>query len=155
MLHWVRNHQPVVKGLYKSLKTGGKILLRMGGQGDAAGILAVMDDLKASNKWAQYFADFEFPFTFMGVDAYQRLLNDAGFSIKRVELIPKDMTHEGKAGLEGWIRTTWLPYTGRIPAELKEPFITEAATKYLENVPLSADGKAHVAMVMIEVEAVK
>ncbi|NOT66121.1 MAG: methyltransferase domain-containing protein [Methylotenera sp.] len=155
VLHWVRNHQPVVKGLYKSLKTGGKILLRMGGQGDAAGILAVMDDLKASNKWAQYFADFEFPFTFMGVDAYQRLLNDAGFSIKRVELIPKDMTHEGKAGLEGWIRTTWLPYTGRIPAELKEPFITEAATKYLENVPLSADGKAHVAMVMIEVEAVK
>ncbi|MDP1659908.1 MAG: methyltransferase domain-containing protein [Methylotenera sp.] len=155
VLHWVKNHQPVVEGLYKSLKTGGKILLRMGGQGDAAGILEVMDDLRGSDKWAQYFGEFEFPFTFMGVEAYQILLKEAGFSIKRVELIPKDMTHDGKAGLEGWIRTTWLPYTGRIPAELKEMFIEEAATKYLEKVPLGTDGKAHIAMVMIEIEALK
>jgi Trans-aconitate methyltransferase len=32
VLHWVKQHQPVIDGLYRSLKTGGKILLRMGGQ---------------------------------------------------------------------------------------------------------------------------
>jgi Methyltransferase domain. len=30
VLHWVKNHEPVVKGLYKSLRIGGKIFLRMG-----------------------------------------------------------------------------------------------------------------------------
>lgn len=155
VLHWVKHHQPVVDGLYNSLKVGGKILLRMGGKGDAEGIIAVMDELRTANKWARYFTDFEFPFTFHGVDDYHALLRAAGFSIKRVELIPKDMTHDGKSGLEGWIRTTWLPYTGRIPHQQRHEFIEEVCAKYLEKAPLAADGKVHVAMVMIEVEAEK
>lgn len=153
VLHWVKNHQPVIQGLYKSLRTGGKILLRMGGKGDAEGIISVMDEVRTSNKWAQYFADFELPFTFMAVDDYHTLLNDAGFSIIRVQLIPKNMMHDGKSGLKGWIRTTWLPYTGRIPEEMKDEFIEDAVTTYLAKFPLDADGKAHVAMVMIEIEA--
>jgi len=155
VLHWVKNHKPVIEGLYKSLRVGGKILLRMGGKGDAEGILSTMNDLKTSHKWAQYFTEFEFPFTFLGVDEYQALLKESGFSINRVELIPKDMKHDGKPGLEGWIRTTWLPYTERIPKEKRQEFIEEVSSKYLDKVPLEADGKAHVAMVMIEVEAKK
>lgn len=155
VLHWVKNHQPVIEGLYKSLKVGGKILLRMGGKGDAEGIISVMNDVKASNRWAQYFTEFEFPFTFLGIDDYQALLKDNGFFTNRVELIPKDMTHDGKTGLEGWIRTTWLPYTQLIPKEQRDEFIEEVAANYLAKVPLAADGKAHVAMVMIEVEAEK
>lgn len=155
VLHWVKNHKPVVEGLYKSLRVGGKILLRMGGKGDAEGILSVMNEVRAANKWAQYFTGFELPFTFLGVDDYQVLLKESGFSIIRVELIPKDMTHDGKSGLEGWIRTTWLPYTLRIPKEKMDNFIEEVSSKYLDKVPLEADGKAHVAMVMIEVEAEK
>jgi trans-aconitate methyltransferase len=155
VLHWVKNHKPVVEGLYKNLKIGGKILLRMGGKGDVEGILSVISNVKASNKWAQYFTEFEFSYTFLGVDEYEVLLKESGFSINRVELIRKDMTHDGKAGLEGWIRTTWLPYTERIPKEKREAFIEEVSSKYLDKVPLEADGKAHVAMVMIEVEAEK
>jgi trans-aconitate methyltransferase len=154
-LHWVKNHKPVVEGLYKSLRVGGKILLRMGGKGDAAGILSIMDKLKTSDNWAQYFTEFEFPFTFLGVNDYQALLRESGFSVIRVELIPKDMTHDGQSGLEGWIRTTWLPYTQRVSKEKREIFIEEVSAKYLDKVPLTADGKAHVAMVMIEVEAEK
>jgi trans-aconitate 2-methyltransferase len=155
VLHWVKNHKPVIEGLYKSLRVGGNILLRMGGKSDAEGIISIMNNVKASNKWARYFTEFEFPFTFPGVDEYQELLKESGFSINRVELIPKDMTHDGKSGLEGWIRTTWLPYTGRIPEEQRDEFIEEVSAKYLDKVPLAADGKAHVAMVMIDVEAEK
>jgi trans-aconitate methyltransferase len=155
VLHWVKNHQPVIEGLYKSLRVGGKILLRMGGKGDAAGIISTMNEVRTSNKWTQYFMDFEFPFTFLGIKDYHTLLNDAGFTIIRVELIPKDMTHQGKSGLESWIRTTWLPYTGRIPEAMQHEFIEDVATHYLAKVPLTADGKAHIAMVMIEVEAEK
>lgn len=155
VLHWVKNHQPVIAGLYKSLRMGGKMLLRMGGKGDAADIISTMNAVRASHKWAQYFTDFEFPFTFLGIEDYHALLQDAGFSIIRVELIPKDMVHDGKLGLESWIRTTWLPYTGRITPQQRDEFIEEVATNYLAKVPLSADGKAHIAMVMIEVEAEK
>jgi trans-aconitate methyltransferase len=109
---------------------------------DAEGIISIINDVKASNKWAQYFTEFEFPYSFLGIDEYQVLLKESGFSINRVELIPKDMTHDGKSGLEGWIRTTWLPYTERIPKEKREVFIEEVYLKYLDKVPLEADGKA-------------
>jgi len=38
-LHWVKNHKPVVEGLVRSLKPGVKILLQMGGKGNAEGLL--------------------------------------------------------------------------------------------------------------------
>jgi trans-aconitate 2-methyltransferase len=155
VLHWVENHQPVIEGLYKSLRKDGKILLRMGGKGDAQEIIAVMNSVSQSDKWAQYFTDFTFPFTFLGIDDYHTLLNGAGFSIIRVELIPKDMVHDGKAGLKGWIRTTWLPYTTRIPQSQQDKFIEEVVNNYLTKVPLDTENKCHVAMVMIEVEAQK
>ncbi|MGY6274753.1 class I SAM-dependent methyltransferase [Methylomonas sp. MgM2] len=46
VLHWVKQHHPVLDGLYRSLKSGGKILLLMGGKGDATGMLAAIDRVK-------------------------------------------------------------------------------------------------------------
>ena len=155
VLHWVKDHKPVLEGLFKSLRVGGQIVLRMGGKGDAQGIIAVMDDLKQSKRWSRYFADFSFPYTFLGTEEYQSLLNEVGLTAKRVELIPKDMTHAGESGLAGWIRTTWLPYTSRIPHGMRDEFIQEVCANYLARVRPGADGLVHVAMVMIEVEAEK
>lgn len=155
VLHWVKQHQPVIDGLYRSLKSGGKILLRMGGQGDAAAMRAAIDRVKDTAQWSRYFIGFEFPYTFPGVDEYQVMLKTAGFTVKRLELVAKDMSHDGRTGLAGWIRTTWLPYTHRIPEDLRESFIEAVCSSYLDQVPLSADGKAHVAMVLLEVDAEK
>lgn len=155
VLHWVKQHQPVVDGLYRSLKTRGKILLRMGGKGDVADMRAAIDRVKDTAPWSQFFIGFEFPYTFSGIDEYRVMLEAAGFTVKRLELIAKDMTHEGRAGLAGWIRTTWLPYTHRIPENLTESFIEAVCSSFLDQVPLSADGKAHAAMVLLEVEAEK
>jgi trans-aconitate methyltransferase len=155
VLHWVDDHRPVLSGLYRSLKPGGKLLLRMGGQGDVAEIRTTMDKVTMSAQWSEYFQGFEFPYTFPAVDEYRVMLKAKGFTIKRLELIATDMAHEGRAGLAGWIRTTWLPYTQRIPENLRESFIETVCSDYLDQVPLSADGKAHVAMVLLEVEANK
>lgn len=155
VLHWVKQHQPVIDGLYRSLKTGGKMLLRMGGQGDAAAMRMAIDRVKDSAPWSRYFIGFEFPYTFSAVDEYRVMLDAAGFTVKRLELVAKDMSHDGREGLAGWIRTTWLPYTQRLPEELRESFIETVCSCYLDQVPLCADGKAHVAMVLLEVEAEK
>jgi trans-aconitate methyltransferase len=154
-LHWVKNHKPVVDGIYKSLKPGGKALLQMGGQGNAKDILSVIDDLKHKEEWKPYFDGFEFPYGFLGSEEYAGLLAESGFSIDRVELIPKDMQHKDSEGLKGWIRTTWLPYTERIPLEKRDKFIDEIVAIYLERHPRDANEDIHLAMVRLEVEAKK
>ena len=35
VLHWVKDHKAVIKGMFKSLKKGGRVILQMGGKGNA------------------------------------------------------------------------------------------------------------------------
>jgi len=65
------------------------------------------------------------------------------------------MVQAGKEGLSGWIRTTWLPYTGRVPVSGRNRFISDLAESYLERYPPDSKGLVHVRMVRLEVEAHK
>jgi len=154
-LHWVKNHKPVLDGVFKYLKPGGKLLLQMGGKGNALEILSVLEEIQSQPEWQPYFNNFEFPYGFLGIEEYEEILLASGFKATRVELIQKDMEHDGKPGLEGWIRTTWLPYIECIPEGMQALFINTISTKYIDRAPLDSNSKVHVAMVRIEVEAEK
>ncbi len=154
-LHWIRDQRSALQGIARSLQSGGTALLQMGGRGNAAEIIALMDRLILSAHWASYFTNFDFRYGFYGPDEYTPWLCDAGLTPRRVELIAKDMIHEGKAGLAGWIRTTWLPYTQRVPEDECEPFISEMVEAYVAQHPLDGQGRVHVKMARLEVEATK
>lgn len=154
-LHWVADHLPVLKAVCRSLVPGGGFLMQCGGRGNAARILDLTGDITASQQWKEYFSGFSFPYHFYGPDEYRVWLEEAGLQPRRVELVPKDMLQQGQAGLEGIIRNTWLPYTERLPARLRESFVTEIAARYLERYPLDEKGQAHVQMMRLEVEAEK
>ena len=154
-LHWVRDHRPVVESIHACLKPGGRMLLQMGGQGNARTIIEILETIMQLPKYRRYFEGFEFPYGFHGVEYYQGLLAETGFIDRRVELIDKDMVHDTIEGFKGWIRTTWLPYTERLDDPDRDTFIDELAESYLQVEPLDAQGKAHVAMVRLEVEACK
>ena len=155
VLHWVKDHKAVIKRMFKSLKQGGRIILQMGGKGNAAGIVDVLSELQTEKKWHSYFNEFNFPFYFPGTNEYKKLLLDCGFTLNRIELIPKKMEHAGIEALKGWIRTTWLPYTQRVPKEERESFIDIVSKKYIERYSANSKGIINVQMVRLEVEAVK
>ena len=154
-LHWVKDHRPVVKSIYGCLKPGGRILLQMGGQGNARDLVQILETLMESPEYRAFFEGFEFPYGFHGVDYYEELLDETGFRHHRVQLIDKDMAHDGMAGLKGWIRTTWLPYTERLEDSARDKFIEKLAQNYVELKPPDGLGRIHVAMVRLEVEARK
>ena len=154
-LHWVKNQKPVIEGFFKGLRQKGKILLQLGGKGNAAEIISVLSGMQTDPEWKSYFEKFDFPYFFPGTDEYESILLKTGFKINRLELIPKDMAHAGKTGLEGWIRTTWLPYTQQVPSEKRDKFVDAVSTKYIERTPVDSKGRLHVQMLRLEVEAEK
>ena len=97
---------------------------------------------------------FEFPYGFHDPEDYGLWLKEANLNPIRVELIPKGMSYKDKDGLAGWIRTTWLPYTDRVPVHRRNEFITHLVEKYIEKHPLDSTGNVHVRMVRLEVEAI-
>lgn len=154
-LHWAHDHRPILKGIWRSLRPGGRILLQMGGDGNAAAIIRILDKMIAEKNWKQYFNYFEFPYGFHPPDVYIIWLEKTGFDAQRVALIPKLMKHDGESALAGWIRTTWLPYTERIPKKHRTKFIQELTHRYIKENSPDADGRIHVQMVRLEVEALK
>ena len=152
-LHWVVDHLSALRGIRKSLKPSGRILIQMGGRGNAAGIIEALETMIKDEKWQSYFTLFSFPYGFYGTEEYGPWLKKAGFKPKSVELIPKNMVHQGREGLSAWIRTTWLPYTQRVPETLRQEFIEEIVDQYLKKHPIAEDGTIHIEMVRLEVEA--
>ena len=44
-LHWIKNHIIVLKTIQRSLKLGGRVLIQMGGQGNARDVIKVVDEI--------------------------------------------------------------------------------------------------------------
>ena len=127
----------------------------MGGQGNVVDLIAVLDEMIARAPWGEYFADFSFPYGFYGPEEYTGWLAQGGLVADRLELIPKDMVHKNAAALVGWVRTTWLPYTQRVPEARRESFVEELIESYLAAHPPDSEGRTHVRMVRLEVEGHK
>ena len=154
VLHWVLDHKPVLKGIHQSLKPGGRAIVQMGGKGNGERVAEVLNDVMKRNKWEMYFNNFVFPYGFYSPDEYEPWLKDAGFEIIALELKPKDMVHETPEEFKGWFRTTWLPYTQRIPSTLRSEFVDLVVDEYCETV-CDRDGKLHTTMQRLEYIAVK
>ncbi len=152
-LHWIIDQASLLAGIKRALRPGGRMVVQMGGQGNCQGIFLVRDQLMASPRWREYFTGMSVAYRFPGDGEYAQLLREAGLTPLRVELIPRDMTHQGREGLKGWIRTTWLPYLERLPQDRREEFIFSLVDAYLEGHPLDPAGRTHVEMVRLEAVA--
>jgi trans-aconitate 2-methyltransferase len=153
VLHWVADQPAVLHGVHACLKSNGKILFQMGGRGNARDVHDVIREVIKRPEWNIYYEGFTPPYHFYGTEEYIEWLTKSGYCVNRAELIPKDMQHQGKEGLKGWLRTTWFPYTDRLPTELQDVFLDEAIESYITTHPLDDQGNTHVKMVRLEIEA--
>jgi trans-aconitate methyltransferase len=69
--------------------------------------------------------------------------------------VEKDTTFADSRGFAGWLRTTWLPYTQRVPESLREEFVAVVVERYVNTHPLDSKGQIHVRMVRLEIFAEK
>ena len=154
-LHWVKDHLAVLRGIRNALKPRGKMHLTFGARGTLSGLSPVIAALMEEPAWRARFQNFEMPFGFYGPGEYGPWLDQLGFSVERLELIERDVTHPGREAFEGWLRTTGMPYIHRVEPERQQAFIGEIIDRYLRKCPHDAQGFIHVAMVNLVVKATK
>jgi len=153
-LHWVSEHEEVLRRCREHLASGGRIFLQMGGRGCVEGVLEVARELVQEPEWSGFFDRFVSPWSFYGTEQYEHWLPRNGFRMVRAELIPKDMTHPNPEGMAGWMRTTWMPVLARVPEDRREDLVAALVKRYLARHPVDAEGRTHVQMFRLEVEAV-
>lgn len=150
-LHWVENHAAVLNCVRNVLRPGGRFYFQMGGRGNVAELKSAVETVAADTTYRDFFRNFSRPYFFYGPEEYAGWLDEAGLNGERVELVRRDTKQPGRDGVAAYLRTTWMPYTSRVPEELREDFIQSAARAYTERYPAAADGQVSVPMVRLEV----
>jgi len=151
----VDDHQAILRGTAVILKSGGRLIVSCGGKGNAQDVFIALRPEMRLKRWRKFFRRMPKPYFFYAPDDYKRWLPKFGFKIQKLKLASKNATYEGAEGFATWLRTTWIPYVQRVPENWREEFIVAVTQRYGAKHPPDADGKVHVKMVRLEIDAIK
>lgn len=154
-LHWVDDHQAILRRTASVLKSGGRLIVSCGGKGNAQDVFVALRPELRLKRWSKYFRKMPKPYFFYAPEDYEKWLPKFGFKIQCLQLVPKDSNYSGAEGFAAWLRTTWIPYVQRVPENLREEFIAAVKERYIAKHPPDAEGKVHVRMVRLEIDAAK
>jgi trans-aconitate methyltransferase len=154
-LHWVDDHRAFLRGTASVLRPGGRLIVSCGGKGNAHDVFVALRSEMRLKRWREFFRRLEAPYFFYLPADYEKWLPRFGFKSRGVKLSPKDVVYHGRDGFAAWLRTTWLPYTQRVPEDLREEFVAVVTDRYLAKHPPDAEGRVHVRMMRLKIDAVK
>ena len=97
-LHWMTQPREVIAGVRRALKPAGRFVAEMGGQGNVISVLAALTKTRQHRGLAPVN-----PWYFPSVEEYRQLLEEAGFQVPVIQLIPRPTVLPGE--LRGWLET--------------------------------------------------
>jgi len=99
-LHWMRRPELVIAGIHRALRPRGRFVGEFGGHGNVAAIATAMRAVGALHGGDP---DKVAPWFFPSVAEYSRLLEQGGFAVKSIMLVPRPTPLE--IGMKGWLET--------------------------------------------------
>jgi trans-aconitate 2-methyltransferase len=75
VLHWIKDHDRLLKSIYASLKKDGIIRFNFGSEGNCIHFLKVIRQAMALPQFSGYFVNFEWPWYMPGVAEYQSIID--------------------------------------------------------------------------------
>ena len=119
-LHWMKRADDVVDGVWRALKPGGRFVGEFGGSGNVARIERALG-LALEGRGIQ--AKDVNPWYFPGVAAYSTVLEDRGFQVRYMELLPRPTPLPG--GITGWLETFAEGFINAVNPRDRTAFIEE------------------------------
>lgn len=106
--HWIDDQDALTKGLYSSLKKGGRLVAEFGGKGNVQSIInAIADAAKNLGLESKLNKDFWF---FPSIGKYTGLLEENGLEVEQAWLFDRPTPLKGENGMYNWI-TQFAPYS--------------------------------------------
>lgn len=142
-LHWMKEPDRVVDGVYRALKPGGTFAGEFGGHGNVRSIVDAVEQTLLSSRdnnddyyyiqsttnmttssFPECIRDM-CPWYFPDVAEYTCVLERHGFVVQSMELFPRPVTLSEGRDIEDWLDVFGPTYLSIVPEEKREEFLNE------------------------------
>ena len=120
-LHWVHDHNAMLREAHRILKPGGRFVAEFGGHGNIAAIRAALIAVLNRHQYAGREDNVNY---YPTPEVYGRRLIEHGFKVERIALIPRP-TPLGEGGMKEWLRTFRRGVIDSLPESLRETVVNE------------------------------
>lgn len=154
-LHWIKDHNKLLKNAYAALKQCGVILWDFAGDGNCSNFFEVARQKMNDAKYKEFFLDFEWPWFMPSKSDYEKLVEPIGFSKVVITEENKDRYFLNADEMIRWIdQPSLVPFIKCIPAEMKDTFRKEVIEIMLQRTQ-QPDGTCFETFRRIHVNAMK
>lgn len=129
-LHWVRPANQALKGIYQSLKHGGRFVAEFGGKEN---VKIITDEIiRQIENTGFEFKPENFPWYFPSIAEYTNLMEKIGFKVTFAEHFDRPTPLEGENGLRNWIEMFGNLFFNEIPEPVKDEIISNVENNLKE-----------------------
>jgi trans-aconitate methyltransferase len=125
-LHWILDAAGAADSMSRALKTGGRLVLEMGGRGN---IRQIHEAVEAAFR---RYSDAALPTPlnyFPSLSEYSSTLEAHGFEVRSASLFDRPTPLEGERGMEQWIKQFCQFYLDGLPQRLRQAAVNDAVDR--------------------------
>ncbi|MCL2157571.1 MAG: methyltransferase domain-containing protein [Methanobrevibacter sp.] len=132
-LHWVKNHEKLLKNSLAALKPNGIIRWNFAGEGNCSNFFDIVKSVMNENEYKEYFIHFEWPWYMPSKEEYEKLIAKAGFRNVHIAYENADRYFADSDEMTKWIdQPSIVPFIKCIPDRQKESFRNEVIDRMIE-----------------------
>lgn len=125
---------------YSTLRDNGILLWDFAENGNCSNFFAVVREKIESEKYKQYFYNFEWPWYMPNKDDYIKLISDSGFDRYSVTEVNRDRYFKNTDEMIKWIdQPSIVPFISILPEEIKKEFRRDVIHSMIKRT-LQSDG---------------
>jgi 2-isopropylmalate synthase len=123
-LHWIPDHQKVIRGVARALKENGRFIGEFGGSGNIQTLIEAMSEVASRSSAIQRYRN---PWYFPTDKEYREALEQNGFKVDYIELIPRPTPL--KSGIQQWLKIFANHAIASMPPETEQSFLADVEKK--------------------------
>jgi trans-aconitate 2-methyltransferase len=122
-LHWIKDHEALLRNVFRALKKGGVLKFNFAGGGNCANFFSVVQEAIQLPQFARHFSGFEWPWYMPNIDEYELIMHEIPFTESRAWSENADRYFKDKETMIKWIdQPSLVPFIAFVPDENKEDF---------------------------------
>jgi trans-aconitate methyltransferase len=129
-LHWVPEQDEALRSIRATLRPAGRAMLRLVPAGERKSLEDVIEEVRASAGWADFFGGCRRPYFHPTAEEYRSLADRNGLRVDGIRIQDKAWGFGSRDAYLAFCRATLVEWTSRLPEERRDSFIVEVLDRY-------------------------